>query len=206
MLHRSLAATLGGLGALTLAAQAIAQAPAPAAAGAPPVAEQIAAAVAPLPESMRTGAMVLGYGPNGARPTLRPGSNGMTCLADDPATEGFHVACYHRGLEPFMARGRELRARGLKGTGVDSVRFAEVASGKLAMPRAGGALYSLTGPAAKLDPATGSVTGAQPLHVYYLPMATQESTGLRTTPARGEPWLMNPGTPKAHIMFVGEMR
>ena len=43
-----------------------------------------------------------------------------------------------------MARGRELRAQGMKDGQVDSVRFAEVKRGKLRMPKAA-ALYSLTG-------------------------------------------------------------
>jgi len=192
------------LGAATLGAQAAPAAPA--AAAALPAAAQIAGAVAPLPEGMRAGATVLGYGADGRRATLRRGTNGMICLADDPRTPNFHVACYHEGLEPFMARGRALRAQGTTGAGVDSVRFAEVAAGKLPMPRGGGALYSLTGPAGSFDPATGSVTGARPLHVLYLPNATEASTGMSATPAKSGPWLMNPGTPKAHVMFVGEMR
>ncbi|CAA9359769.1 MAG: hypothetical protein AVDCRST_MAG11-4046 [uncultured Gemmatimonadaceae bacterium] len=176
------------------------------AASIPPAAVQVAAAVTPLPEGMRAGATVLGYAPGGARATLRRGTNGMICLADDPKAPNFHVACYHQGLEPFMARGRALRAGGTTGAAVDSVRFAEVASGKLAMPGGGGALYSLTGPAGSFDPATGAVTGARPLHVLYLPNATEASTGMSATPAKSGPWLMNPGTPKAHVMFVGEMK
>lgn len=175
---------------------------------APPAdAARIAAAVAPLPEGMRAGATVLGYGPGGgALATLRRGTNGMICLADDPRIDGFHAACYHRGLEPFMARGRALRASGVAGPAVDSARFREIDAGTLAMPRGGGALYSLTGPAGSVDRATGAVSGARPLHVLYLPFATEASTGMSATPAKSGPWLMNPGTPKAHVMFVGEMR
>ncbi|HKP28651.1 MAG TPA: hypothetical protein VJU15_04585, partial [Gemmatimonadales bacterium] len=77
--------------------------------------QQIAAAVLALPESMRTSAAVLGYRTAGALTELRKGSNGMTCLADDPESPAFHVACYHESLEPFMARGRALRAQGVKG-------------------------------------------------------------------------------------------
>ena len=36
----------------------------------------------------------------------------MACLANSPGVDRWHVACYHRSLEPFMARGHELRAAG----------------------------------------------------------------------------------------------
>src|SRR5829696_2697128 len=95
--------------------------------------QQVAAAVLPLPEHMRAGATVLGHAPGAgagaALSTLRRGTNGMTCLAPDPAREEFHVACYHRALEPFMARGRALRRAGTTGEQVDSVRFREIAQG-----------------------------------------------------------------------------
>ena len=167
--------------------------------------QQIAAAVLAAPEDMRAGATVLGYAPDGHFRTLRQGRGALTCLASDPKSERFHVACYHRSLEPFMARGRALRAHGVKGDRVDSVRFAEVRSGKLRMPRHPAVLYSLTGPADSFDPATGTAPKAQPLFVVYVPFATGESLGLSTTPVEGAPWIMHPGTPKAHIMFEPSM-
>ncbi len=67
-------------------------------------------------------------------------------------------------------------------------------------------LYSLSAQTASaFDAATGAVTGARPLHVVYIPGATARTTGLSVTPQQGTPWLMNPGTPKAHIMFVPNM-
>jgi len=143
----------------------------------------------------------LGYTPDGHFTTLRQGSGALVCLASDPKAERFHVACYQRSLEPFMARGRALRGHGVKGDRVDSVRFAEVRSGKLRVPRHPAVLYSLTGPADSFDPATGTAPKAQPLFVVYVPFATGTSLGLSTTPVEGAPWIMHPGTPKAHIMF-----
>ena len=127
------------------------------------------------------------------------------CLASNPKAERFHVACYQRSLEPFMARGRALRARGITGDKVDSVRFAEVRAGKLRMPSHPAMLYSLTGPADSFDPATGTAPNAKPLFVVYVPFATGKSLGLSTTPVEGAPWIMHPGTPKAHIMFQPRM-
>ena len=171
----------------------------------PRAAAQIAAATLPLPEAMRAGATVLGYKTAGTLELLRKGGNGMTCLAHNPAdVDRFHVACYHDSLEPFMARGRALRAQGVSASQVDTVRFAEVASGKLEMP-ASGALYSLTGPAGDFDESKVAAPKSRLLFVVYLPGATQASTGLSTIPLVGQPWLMLPGTPKAHIMFVQTM-
>lgn len=173
---------------------------------APPPAEmQIRTAVAPLPEQFRADATVLGYraGAPGLA-ELRPGTGAFICLADDPADDRFHTACYHRTLEPFMARGRALRV-GMQGPEADSVRAREVRAGTLAMPTAPTALYSLTGPAGSVDWATGEIRGARPLYVVYMPYATAESTGLPTKPVKNAPWLMFPGTVKAHIMFVPEM-
>lgn len=190
---------------LSLTLCALACLPAALAAQAPTAAQQVAAAVLPLPESLRDGATVLGYGEGKGLVTLRRGSNGMTCLADDPAAPAFHVACYHDSMEPFMARGRELRATGVTGPQVDTVRFREVEDGKLKMPAHPAMLYSLSGPAGSWNPATGEVKGAQPLYVTYIPYATSTTTGLPEIPSRGKPWIMFPGTPKAHIMYTPEM-
>ncbi len=171
-----------------------------------PEAEQIASAVLPLPAEFRESARVLGRraGESSLVP-LREGAGPFTCLASDPANKGFHVACYHASLEPFMARGRALRASGVKGDQVDSMRFAEVRTGKIKMPAQSAALYSLTGPAGSFNPSTGTTTGARALFVVYMPGATTASTGLSAKPAEGTPWIMFPGTPKAHIMFVPRM-
>ena len=171
-----------------------------------PDAEQITAAVLPLPMEFRQSARVLGYRPFEHKLVeLRAGTGPFTCLATDPANKGFHVACYHKSLEPFMARGRELRANGVKGDQVDSARFAEVRTGKLTMPTQAASLYSLTGPAGAFNASTGTTTGARSLFVVYMPGATTATTGISAKPAEGTPWIMYPGTPKAHIMFVPKM-
>ncbi|MFL5581847.1 MAG: hypothetical protein ACJ8AO_15875 [Gemmatimonadaceae bacterium] len=169
-------------------------------------AQLIASAVLPLPPALREGATVLRLEGTGATSVLRRGAGAMICLTDSPTTTRFHVACYHRDLEPFMARGRALRMAGITSQErVDSARFAEIQAGTLKMPGHPSSLYSLTGPADAFDPATGEAKGASALHVVYIPFATSETTGLSTAPARGSAWLMSPGTPKAHIMFTPTM-
>ena len=171
----------------------------------PPAAEQIAAAVLPVPVDLRATARVLGYSNEGKLVVLREGTGVLTCLANDPRVSRFHVACYHKSMEPFMSRGRALRLEGVKTELLDSIRFDEVRSGKLQMPKEPAVLYSLTGKPGSFDPVTGAASGARLLFVIYVPGATAQSLGISAVPAEGIPWIMNPGTPKAHIMFVPRM-
>ena len=195
-MNKLVCASLVLIPTLTMQAQSPAQVPS--------AEEQITQAVLPLPNDLRATATVLGFGSDGKLSTLRSGTGGMTCIANDPKGPRFHVACYHKAMEPFMARGRELRAQGVTGDQVDSVRFREAREGKLKLPTQPSVLYSLSGNKDAYDPATKTAKGT-PLFVVYMPYATTESTGLSAIPARGTPWVMNPGTPKAHIMFVPSM-
>jgi hypothetical protein len=170
-----------------------------AAAAIAPAKQQIAEAVTPLPEELRAGAAVLGYNADGKLVPMRDGKNDMICLAPEPAAKAFHSACYHRAMEPFMARGRALRDQGVKGAQVDTVRFAEVKSGKLKMPTQATMLYQIFG--GTFDPATEKVSGGSWLYVTYIPYATPATTGLSAKASEKGPWIMYPGTPKAHIMF-----
>ena len=170
-----------------------------------PVALQITAATQALPKELRDGAGVMGYKTAGKLEWLRPTKNGMMCLADDPAEERFHVSCYHDSMDPFMARGRALRESGVKGAQVDTVRFAEVAAGKIKMPVAPASLYQIFGAKDAFDAATGTVKKGNPLFVVYIPFATTATTGISTTPSETKPWLMFAGTPKAHVMFSLKM-
>jgi len=173
---------------------------APSAAAPPPAAEQIAAATQAAPAERRDAAAVLGYDETGKLVTLRPGSNDLICLYDDPTDDQWSVACYHKDLEPFMARGRELAAQGVKGPARNATRFKEVEEGKLALPRETRTLYVLHG--SGFDPAGDQVKDAYLRWVLYVPYATPESTGLSTKAAETAPWLMDPGTAGAHIMIT----
>jgi hypothetical protein len=167
-----------------------------------PVSRQIAAAVSPLPAPLRGRATVLGYASNGRLVTLRKGTNDMMCLADDPAQTQFHVACYHRALEPFMARGRELRAQHKSHAAIDSIRLADVKAGRYAMPSKPAALYQYFAPRDSVNAATGAIDGASYLYVVYIPYMTPQSSGLTADPLSGGPWIMYPGKPWAHIMIA----
>jgi hypothetical protein len=151
------------------------------------------------PDDRKANAAVLGF-VGGSIVPLRPGTNDLICLADNPASEGFSVACYHKDLEPFMARGREMVVKGVTDDKVrDQTRYDEIKAGKLPMPKEPRTLYVTTG---KSVDSAGAVEGAYTRWVLYVPFATGDTTGLPTKPAGpGAPWLMDPGTGGAHIMI-----
>jgi hypothetical protein len=167
----------------------------------PPAARQIALAVSALPENLQAGAKVLGYDANGKLTTLRRGTNDFVCIADDQTAKKFHVACYHNSLEPFMARGRELHALKKSREAIDSVRLADVKSGRYSMPTKPAALYQYYAERDSVNVASGAVKSAEYLYVVYTPYATQKTTGITENPIDGGPWIMFPGKPWAHIMI-----
>jgi hypothetical protein len=170
-----------------------------AAADIPPAQAQIAGAVLAAPAELRDGAAVIGYNAEGKQVEIRAGKNEMVCLASDPSKTAFNVACYHKDLEPFMARGRELLAEKVTGAKRTEMRFKEIEDGKLKMPREPRTLYVLTG--TSFDAATGKVQDSYLRWVIYVPYATPQSTGLSTKGSDGAPWLMGAGTAGAHIMI-----
>lgn len=148
------------------------------------------------------GARVYGYDAQGEFVLLRTGTNELVCLADNPKQEGLSVSCYHKDLEPFMARGRELKAAGKTFQEIFDIREAEAKSGKLVMPKQASNLQVYSAPAEAYNPVTGEVTKGKFRYVVYIPWATSESTGLPTKPeTAGMPWIMDPGTHRAHIMI-----
>jgi hypothetical protein len=166
--------------------------------------QQVVLALLPLPKAFRADATVLGRDGDGKVVMLRQGSGAMTCIMSDLKADGFHPACYQNGMEPFMARGRALRADSVKN--VDSARFAEVKAGKLKVPTQAASLWAMDGPWTGVDATAGTVTAAVALrYSVYLPFATAASTGLPDQPLATGPWLMDAGTPKAHMMFAMTM-
>lgn len=163
---------------------------------------QIKTATLPAPEAEKAGAMVYGYNESGAFVVLREGTNNLVCLADDPKKEGISVSCYSKKLEPFMKRGRELSAQGKDFKEKREIRGAEVAAGKIQMPKEPSMMYVYFGSDEAYNKTTGELSDGQYRYVIYTPFATTESTGLPDKPhEKGMPWLMDPGTFRAHIMI-----
>jgi len=163
---------------------------------------QIKSAVMAAPESMRDDATVFGYNDQGELILLRESSGGLTCLADNPSNKGFSVSCYPNELNRFIERGRELRADGLGQMEVFAARGEEMKAGKLTIPE-NATMHILYGPDDIFNKETGAIEGAKYRYVVYIPYATTESTGLPLMPlAPGAPWLMDPGSHRAHIMIM----
>ena len=156
--------------------------------------EKIAQAVKALPESMRDGASVVEYDAHGYRTVLREGTNSLVCEPDDPDTDGFRVACYHKNRIARLNFERQLSAAGTPAAEVFQARSAKVDAGELPLPMAGQMGYFLGG----ADEAT-----AVPTRSVRLPYATSASTGLPTERGEDGVWLMQAGTNRAHIMLPG---
>ncbi|WP_252940628.1 hypothetical protein [Roseivirga pacifica] len=164
---------------------------------------QIKAALLAAPAEARAGAHVYGYNEQGEMITLREGTNNFIVRADNPNQDGFEVVCYPKDVEPFMARGRELRAEGKNHGEVLQIREQEMMEGKLQKPNYGSTLNIYFGLEAKYNPETDSLEGGHFRYVVYTPLATPETTGLPSKPnAKGHPWIMFPGKYRAHIMIT----
>lgn len=163
----------------------------------------ITTALQAVPEKRRKNCTVKGFDESGDVVVLQEGNNPWICLADDPRKDGFSAASYHESLEPFMARGRTLKKDGKDGREIFNIREKEIKSGKLEMCEPGAMLHVYYGPKAVYDPQTGEVSDAQHRFVVYMPFATAASTGLPESPQESNhPWIMDPGTHKAHIMIT----
>lgn len=162
----------------------------------------IAGAVLGAPEAARDGAEVRAWTEDGGLRVIREGSNELICLANRPGGERFQTTCYHRSLDAFLARGRELRAEGLSGMPYQEARWAEAEAGTLQMPEQAAALNNFFVNDPDWDPLTRDEAEGGRLNTVYMPYATTEGTGLPTRAPAGQPWLMWPGKPSSHIMIV----
>jgi len=162
---------------------------------------QIKTALLSAPDDKRDEAMVYGYNEDGEVVVLREGTNDLVCIADNPYNKGIQTSCYFKELDPFMKRGRELKKEGKETMDIRKMRGEEVASGKLKMPEAPSMMYIFYGSEETYDKTKATLGDGQYRYVIYTPFATAESTGLPLKPhAKGMPWLMDPGTHRAHIM------
>ncbi len=165
--------------------------------------QQITAASFAAPQEVRDSAKIYGYDEDGNFITLREGSNEMVCIADDPNKDGFEVVSYHKDLEPYMARGRALKAEGKSFTERRDIREKEATELTLDMPEKSATLHILYGENGYFDIDSMKVRNAKYRYVVYIPFATHASTGLSLQPnAPGHPWLMFPGKSNAHIMIT----
>ena len=163
---------------------------------------QIKMALLAAPEEKRDSCAVYGYDSGQQLVLLKDGTNELKCIADNPYEPGFSAVCYFKELEPLMQSGRDLRAKGVKGEQLLDEREKQVKSGTLKMPKDPSTLYVYSAKDEDVNTATGEVKNGSLRYVIYIPFATAASTGLPAKPsAKGMPWIMNPGTSRAHIMI-----
>lgn len=164
---------------------------------------QIETATLAAPEMYKEAAKVLGYDVDGKLVTLREGSNGLICLADDPKLKGFSVACYSDKLEDFMQRGRELEAEGKTTVEKQAARKKEIDEGSLKMPEEPAIVYVVYASQEDYNAQNGELKDTKIRYVFYKPYMTVEGTGLPDKPqGKGMPWLMDANTHRSHIMIT----
>ena len=163
---------------------------------------QVKTALLAAPADKRDSATVYGYSETKEFIQLRKGLNELICIADDPSQAGFSVACYHKDLEPFMKRGRDLRNEGKAGQQIFDTREKEVKAGTLKMPKMPTTLFVFNASDSNYNRNSGEIKNGYLRYVVYIPYATAESTGLPLKPSGpAMPWIMHPGTHGAHIMI-----
>jgi hypothetical protein len=145
----------------------------------------IRSATSAAPAHIAKDATVLGPGANGELVELRHGTNGWTCLPDQPDTPGRDPMCLD---EQGMAWAQSWMKH--------EAKPANTAPGIGYMLR-GGSDISATDPWAK----STSHYVASPPHWMLLWPVDAEKSGLPTKPKKTGTWIMWAGTPYAHLMI-----
>ena len=147
-------------------------------------AELIRSATAAGPRSISENAAVMTEDASGKMVQLRPGTNGWTCVPDEPNSPGLDPMCVDKnGMEWVKA----WMGKAPKPT--------NTAPGLIYMLE-GGSDISATDPfATKTDHYVSS-----PAHFMIMWPFDAKSTGLSTTPKKTGTWIMWAGTPYAHLM------
>ena len=149
-------------------------------------AELIRSATAAGPRSISEHAAVMAADASGKNMTqLRPGTNGWTCIPDEPNSPGLDPMCIDKnGMEWVKA----WMGKAPKPT--------NTAPGLIYMLE-GGSDISATDPFAT----TTEHYVSSPAHYMIMWPFDAKSTGLSTTPKKTGTWIMWAGTPYAHLMI-----
>jgi len=159
--------------------------------------ERVAQAVRPLPEDLQAGATVFTYDAGtGARIVLRKGTNHVECQPRNPETG--YTRCFSVHTAARRDLEQRLTAEG-KSAGEIQAELAEAeAAGRIAPVPFGSVRYRLYEEGDRI----------QYLWTISLPNAMAADLGMPTASQRdsslagqGRPWMMNEGTPGAHLMI-----
>ena len=150
--------------------------------------EKIANAMSAAPENIAKDAAVLDWPAAEGKDfaSLKSGTNGWTCLPDDPTTPGNDPVCVDANAMKFFQAWMTKTTPKLSQTG-------------LAYMLQGGSDPSNTDPYAT-GPAQGEDWMHAPPHVMIFPTTPPDAKVYGTNPDTGGPWVMWAGTPYAHLM------
>jgi hypothetical protein len=169
----------------------------------PTRAQQIAAAVLPLPVGLRAEAGVVRLDQRGYPQEWRASRNGMVCLADEPGDSVFDVRCYHASFIPLLYRARQLAAAGTPDSTIDAAMDREIHAGKLRLPHGPTAGYRMYGPASGLDWTTTAASDAiDAWQSIHFPYHTAAELGLPTGENGIHPYVMASGSWWSHVMIM----
>jgi len=147
-------------------------------------AEIIRSATSAGPRSISDNATVMAADDSGKMVKIRAGTNGWTCIPDEPNTPGLDPMCIDKsGMEWVSA----LIAKKPKPT--------NTAPGLIYMLQ-GGSDISATNPFAT----TTDHYVSSPAHFMIMWPYDAKTTGFATTPKKTGSWIMWAGTPYAHLM------
>ena len=157
---------------------------------------RIAEALKPLPEDLKAGATVYTYDKaTGARQILKQGTNAIECL---PKGDDGFIWCYNKVGAPRRDLQAKLRAEKKTDKEVADAVAEATKAGTIKPSPFGTMMYRYSD-----DPQRIKL-----LWVMTVPNATPETIGVSTKSQRdaalkgaGLPWLMNAGTPGAHVMI-----
>ncbi|MGE0816703.1 MAG: hypothetical protein AB7O28_27230 [Vicinamibacterales bacterium] len=158
--------------------------------------DPIVQATLPLPEDLRAGATVYTYDKaTGARKVLRAGTNHVECM---PKGDDGFTWCYSTATSARRDYSAKLRAEGKDAKAIQMAMAEATKNGTIPEQPYGVMSYRLYGKRDRI----------QLLWVLSVPGATPETIGVSTVSQRdnalelrGRPWLMQPGTPGAHVMI-----
>jgi hypothetical protein len=148
-------------------------------------AEIIRSALSAGPREISDHAAVVAPDANGKMAEIRAGTNGWTCMADEPDTPGLDPMCLDK---QSMMWAQSLMSHAPKP--------ANTAPGIIYMLQ-GGSDISATDPFAKT---TDHFIESPPHYMIMWPYDAK-STGFSTTPKKSGTWIMWAGTPYAHLMI-----
>jgi hypothetical protein len=155
--------------------------------------EKIANAMSGGPASIAANATIMDWPsePGGSLTELRAGTNGWTCLPDDPTTPTNDPICADPEWLAFLEAGMA----GEEPT-VDSIGIAYMLQG--------GSVADNDDPSI-MEPAAGAEWQVDPPHIMILTPEGWDPAVYTTDHHSGNPWIMFGGTPAEHVMFPVEM-